>query len=75
MIRRQYSDRDGTCFASSVFNECAIMGKFDENCGSYECPFYKPRGCRDWIKIEDKGGVSIFTPEEVSFNGKEKENQ
>lgn len=72
MIRREYSDGDGTCFAASVFNECMLMGGYDEYCGSYKCPFYKPFGCKDWIKIEDRDGVSLYPPEDVDFHGKEK---
>ena len=72
MIRREYGDRDGTCFAASVFNECMLMGEYDENCGSYKCPFYKPFGCKDWVKLEDEDGVSLYAPEELIHDGEEK---
>lgn len=32
--------------------------------GKAECPFYKPVGCEDWIKVEHNGEAWILTPEE-----------
>ncbi len=75
MIRREYGDRDGACFAASVFNECMLMGEYDKNCGSYKCPFYKPFGCKDWVKLEDENGVSLYAPEELDFDGEERKEE
>lgn len=71
MIKREYSDTDGACFAQSVFDECKIMDSYDDNCNTYNCPFYKPEGCKDWIKIETEDGVCLYAPEELEINGKE----
>lgn len=32
--------------------------------GKDECPFYKPQGCNDWIRVENNGEVWIVPPEE-----------
>lgn len=29
-----------------------------------KCPFYKPEGCEDWIRIEKDNKVWIMPPEE-----------
>ena len=75
MVRRKYGDRDGTCFAVSVFNECLAMGEYDEHCGTYKCPFYKPFGCKDWIRADDENGVSMYAPEEVVYEKRSKEKE
>lgn len=63
MIRRRYDDRDGRCFGTGSHG-CEIMTEPSIRCGSYRCPFYKPVGCEDWIKIEDLSCVILVTPEE-----------
>lgn len=42
---------------------CRALSAIGEGCGSYRCPFYKPEGCKDWIRIEDETGVHIIPPE------------
>lgn len=32
--------------------------------GKDECPFYKPVGCEDWVRVEHDGEVWIVPPEE-----------
>lgn len=58
---------EGPCFAS-IGNEkhsgCRILHKIEEKCGTYKCPFYKPKGCRDWVRIDDRQGSNIIPPEE-----------
>lgn len=49
------------CFAQ-LATGCKIL---TTDCiGKGECPFYKPKGCKDWIKIEHRGETWILTPEE-----------
>ena len=43
---------------------CGLLTRYGKECGSAECPFYKPRGCKDWIRTEDEDGISIIPPEE-----------
>lgn len=46
----------GTCSASTEQKE--------DDCCTYRCPFYKPKDCEDWIRIEDKQGINLIPPEE-----------
>lgn len=43
---------------------CRILTKVYEGCGSCACPFYKPRDCGDWIRVEDEEGISLIPQEE-----------
>lgn len=52
------------CCHFSAAVECSAMTTADERCGSYRCPFYKPEGCRDWVRIEDNDGINLMPPEE-----------
>lgn len=55
------------CFAEigrSNNKNCRLLYKMGKDCGSYKCPFYKPRDCKDWVRVEDRLGVSIVPPEE-----------
>lgn len=42
---------------------CVVLCTEEPKC-STECPFYKPKGCHDWIKIEDSDGINLIPPEE-----------
>lgn len=39
---------------------------------NYTCPFYKPTGCKDWIRVEE-GSQILIVPPEVYFKGSEDE--
>ena len=55
------------CFASIGYGEssgCRVLSKMFDGCGTYRCPFYKPEGCRDWIRIDDRMGVNLIPPED-----------
>lgn len=52
------------CDAYSNVVNCSALTTVDKNCGSYRCPFYKPDGCKDWVRIEDEDGCSLIPPEE-----------
>lgn len=46
-------DADGPCFALTVDGTgCKVMSAISSSCGTYECPFYKPRMYRTWARIE-----------------------
>ncbi len=43
---------------------CGLLTRYGKECGSADCPFYKPKGCKDWIRVEDEDGIIIIPPEE-----------
>ena len=53
------------CFALEM-HMCAILTEKDRHCGTWKCPFYKPSGCEDWIRIEDGYGINLIPPEEAN---------
>lgn len=57
---------DAPCAMSFKQNgvACGLLTRYGKECGSAECPFYKPRGCKDWIRVEDEDGTIIIPPEE-----------
>jgi hypothetical protein len=48
---------------------CSILLTTHTDCGTYRCPFYKPRGCKDWIRIEDRMGINLIPKEELNMEG------
>ena len=65
VVQRAYTDGDGTCFASVALNEgCSILSAIADSCGTYRCPFYKPEGCKGWIRLNAKEGVVLIPPED-----------
>ena len=74
MLERKYCETDGRCFADKIVFEladggCEAMFERHPDCGTYNCPFYKPQGCEDWIKLEHKDRVEMYTPEELMADG------
>lgn len=54
----------GDCWAK-LRGACSAMRKLEDKvCGTHECPYYKPKGCEDWIRVEDKQGINLIPPEE-----------
>lgn len=49
------------CFALTE-RGCVCLDD-DSQCGKC-CPFYKPAGCEDWVKVEIDGEVWLIPPEE-----------
>lgn len=43
---------------------CSVNTGLHKECGTYRCPFYKPEGCGDWIRVEDEEGINLIPPEE-----------
>lgn len=60
------------CFANEI-GRCTILDEIPCFCGS-ECPFYKPRGCRDWIRVKYHGQEVLFPPEEYERKFKNEED-
>lgn len=52
------------CHAFRVTDACQSLKRDHKKCGSYRCPFYKPEGCKDWVRIEDEDGINLIPPEE-----------
>lgn len=48
------------CFADRQ-GVCAVL---TTDCDGTHCGFYKPAGCKDWIKLEHNGQVWLLAPEE-----------
>lgn len=70
MLIRKVTDTDGECFAKCERrenpSECvALQYKGSIICGTYDCPFYKPLGCEDWVRLEENGEIHLYAPEEV----------
>ena len=53
------------CFAKTKLGMCRVYGTMTVDCGSYKCPFYKPEGCKEWVRIEDRTGVNLIPPEDA----------
>lgn len=43
---------------------CMVLRTKDKNCGTAKCPFYKPQGCKDWVRVEDEQGKNLVPIEE-----------
>ena len=57
---------DEPCFAAIGHrNGCRVLMRTHDNCGTYKCPFYKPKDCKEWVRIDDKNGVSLIPPEDL----------
>lgn len=52
------------CSSRSELIVCDALVHYLSDCGTYKCPFYKPEGCKDWIRVEDEEGISLVPPEE-----------
>lgn len=58
------------CFADSM-GECVVLCESIVTECNWHCPFYKPRGCKDWVRVERGNSVSIYEPEEYDRRFKE----
>ena len=66
MIMNHVSDSGGKCFAWA--RGCCLLTEASERCNTYGCPFYKPQGCKDWIRRDSQRGyVYMIAPEEVKY--------
>lgn len=72
-MRIKFRDEsDGVCFAR-MFDDCTALAPQTvmHGCGTYRCPFYKPSGCKDWIRLERPNYMVLLPPEEVEMRGAE----
>lgn len=51
------------CFAESL-GQCRVLSQTKADGCNYKCPFYKPVGCKEWVRIATDNGVWLLTPEE-----------
>lgn len=54
------------CFAAIGNKEvtgCRLLHKMPKSC-NYKCPFYKPKDCKDWVRVEEGHYITIVPPEE-----------
>lgn len=59
----EISDCEERCFALWAGGCSILTSKTKEDCTA-RCPFYKPQGCEDWIRREDKDEIWLIPPEE-----------
>lgn len=64
MQEKKYNESDGRCFADTRYS-CGLLLECEDGCGTYECKFYKPKGCRDWVRIDTEEVVQMYAPEEL----------
>lgn len=65
MLVRELDQTDGICFASIASNTgCRILSVRSPECGTYACPFYKPRDKSAWIRVDKGNAASLFAPAE-----------
>lgn len=58
---------EAKCFAMigrPADGACNILSAIHEKCGNYRCPFFKPEGCKDWIRSGGRRGTVLVPPEE-----------
>ena len=53
------------CYADTM-GTCCLLIEMPSECNA-ECPFYKPRGCKDWVRV----GTALYTPEEYEERNKD----
>lgn len=53
------------CFGETQYGGCTALRQVHAECGSYKCPFYKPKMCKSWVRIKDRQGVNLIPPEEA----------
>jgi len=71
MHKREYTDTDGKCFAFEM-GTCIALVTGHAECGTYMCPFYKPKDCKDWVRIETSKEVRLYAPEDYVNEKKNK---
>ena len=60
------------CFAQ-VEEGCTLLTDMADEC-NYKCPFYKPVGCKDWVRMKHDGQDVICPPEEYERRFKSEED-
>lgn len=75
MITRNSIDLKSThdnCHAESLKGTCKILISKSRYCRTHKCPFYKPEGAKEWIRVKDKDGINLIPPEEYEFYRRKK---
>lgn len=62
------------CFADSL-GECRVLSETISLECNASCPFYKPIGCREWVRINTKAKAWLLTPEEYEERFKDTEEK
>lgn len=63
---------DEKCFAE-LKSGCGVLSRTDYKC-TPRCPFYKPKGCEDWIRREINNHIWIVPPEEYERSIKDEQD-
>ena len=59
------NDSLGECFAAVLHGaSCKVLKRPVPECGTAGCPFYKPKGCCDWVRVQDGKQATLVPPEE-----------
>lgn len=64
MLVKLFDESDGKCYAETLA-ECYALKDYEVGCGTYRCKFYKPRDCKDWIRLDTKNMVRLYEPDEI----------
>lgn len=64
MIQYSKTDASGRCYGKTPFG-CDVMEEEHEKCGTFACPFYKPDGCQDWVRLDRGDVICLFSPDET----------
>lgn len=64
MLVRLKHETDGQCFAK-MQGDCTALSRKDKRCGTYGCPFYKPKDCEKWYRKDFKWYVHLYEPDEI----------
>lgn len=58
------------CFAETdTSEECFALRKVHPECGTTGCPFFKPEGCKSYIRTFDNNGKVIFRKGDKVYTG------
>ena len=60
------------CFLDKA-GKCTVLKEMADEC-NYTCPFYKPKGCGDWVRMKHHGHEVICPPEEYERKFKNEED-
>lgn len=62
----EYTER---CFADRMGVCSVLVETITDECNA-TCPFYKPKGCREWVRINTDAKAWLLTPEEYEERSK-----
>lgn len=54
------------CFAyDNKLRDCIALKEVHPECGTTRCPFFKPQGCKDYIRVEKRGEIIFCKGKEI----------